>query len=126
MTGEQIRRTLEQTATNLNPVDKLKTVGGLIQSSGIEYHLDLNKPVGNRIDAIKIQNKDLNPTKLYKVVTHTGMLNGIHNYDEFGKSTNIVKTDSVLTEFVLKNLKEMEELSFPKRMGEVVIKDKQH
>jgi len=124
MTGEQIRKTLEQTATNLNPIDKLKTVGGLIQSSGIQYHLDLNKPVGNRIDAIKIQNEHLNPTKLYKVVTHTGMLNGIHNYDEFGKSTNIVKTDTVLTEFVLKNLKEMEELSFPKRMGEVVIKNK--
>lgn len=124
MTGEQIRRTLEQTATNLNPIDKLKTVGGLIQSSGIQYHLDLNKPIGQRIDAIKIQNEDLNPTKLYKVVTHTGMLNGIHNYDEFGKSTNIVKTDTVLTEFVMKNLKEMEELSYPKRMGEVVIKDK--
>ncbi len=121
MTGEQLRKTLEQTATNLNPNDKLNTVGGLIQSSGIEYNLNLNKPIGQRVGDIKINNEVLDLEKSYKIATHTGMLSGIHNYEEFGKGTNIQKTDNILTEFVLRNLREIKELSFPKRMGEVIL-----
>jgi len=49
------------------------------------------------------------------------MLSGIHNYEEFGKGVNINITDTILTEFVLQNLRELKELSFPKRMGEVII-----
>jgi len=121
MTGEQLKRTLEQTATNLKPSDKLNTVGGLIQSSGIQYNLNLKKPVGQRLDDIKIKNEKLDLAKIYKIATHTGMLSGIHNYEEFGKGINIHKTDIILTEFVLQNLRELKELSFPERMGEVTL-----
>lgn len=121
MTGKQIKVTLEQTATNLKPTDKLKAVGGLIQSSGIQYNLNLKKPVGQRVNDIKIKNEKLDLGKTYKIATHTGMLSGIHNYEEFGKGVNINITDTILTEFVLQNLRELKELSFPKRMGEVTI-----
>lgn len=121
MTGEQLKRTLEQTATNLKPIDKLDIVGGLIQSSGIEYNLNLKNPIGERIDNIKIKNEELDLAKTYKIATHTGMLSGIHNYEEFGKGSNITKTNIILTEFVLENLKELKVLSFPERMGEVIL-----
>ncbi len=121
MTGEQIRRTLEQTATNLRPKNTMDIVGGLIQSSGIHYRLDLSKPIGQRISNIKINNHALVDTEIYKVATHSGMLNGIHNYEEFSRGINIQTTEIVLTEFVLQNLREIKELSFPKRMGEVTL-----
>ncbi len=123
MTGEQIKRSLEQTAINLNPPDKLKTVGGLLQSSGISYNLHLNGEINARIDNIKINNIDLNPSKTYKIATHTGMLEGIHNYEEFAKGANIQKTELVLTEFVIEQLRQLEKLHYPKRMGEVRIYD---
>ncbi|TVZ27144.1 5'-nucleotidase/sulfur-oxidizing protein SoxB [Gillisia sp. Hel_I_86] len=121
MTGDQIRRTLEQTAINIKPTDKMNTVGGLIQSSGIQYNLNFNNPVGQRISDIKIKGENLDLAKTYKIATHTGMLGGIHNYEEFGKGLNINKTNIVLTEFVLENLRELKELSFPERMGEVIL-----
>ncbi len=121
MTGEQLKQTLEQTATNLKPTDKLKIVGGLIQSSGIVYTLNLKKAIGQRVDEIKIKNEKLDLAKTYKIATHTGMLSGIHNYEEFGKGTNIQKTDIILTEFVLQNLRGLNELFFPKKMGEVTL-----
>ncbi|MFD2833565.1 bifunctional UDP-sugar hydrolase/5'-nucleotidase [Gramella sp. AN32] len=119
MTGEQIRKTLEQTATNLKPENKMDIVGGLIQSSGIHYHLDLSKPIGKRVSDVKIKNSAIVDNEVYKVATHSGMLNGIHNYVEFAKGTNIKKTDIVLTEFILDTFRKMAKLDFPENMGEV-------
>lgn len=121
MTGDQIRKTLEQTATNLKPENKLDIVGGLIQSSGIHYHVDLSRPIGKRISDIKINNESLVDSKLYKIATHSGMLNGIHNYAEFSKGTNIEKTDIILTEFILEKLRKVAELDFPENMGEITV-----
>ncbi|WP_051931159.1 bifunctional metallophosphatase/5'-nucleotidase [Gillisia sp. Hel_I_29] len=121
ITGEQIRKTLEQTAINIKPTDKMNTVGGLIQSSGIQYNLNFNNPVGQRISDIKIKDENLDLEKRYKIATHTGMLRGIHNYEEFGKGVDIQKTDIILTEFVLQHLRDLNELAFPKRMGEVIL-----
>ncbi|WP_300441453.1 bifunctional UDP-sugar hydrolase/5'-nucleotidase [Christiangramia sp.] len=121
MTGSQIRNTLEQTATNLKPKNKMEIVGGLIQSSGIHYHIDLSKPIGDRVTEIKIKNQPIADSKIYKVSTHSGMLNGIHNYVEFAKSTNIHKTNMVLTEFILDKFRKMTKVDFPENMGEVTI-----
>ncbi|MFD1095751.1 bifunctional metallophosphatase/5'-nucleotidase [Salegentibacter chungangensis] len=119
MTGEQIKTTLEQTATNLKPKNKTNIVGGLIQSSGINYKIDITKPLGQRVTDIMINGRELEMTHNYKVATHSGMLNGIHNYEEFGKGMDIEKTDIVLTEFVIQNLRDIKKLPFPKKMGEV-------
>lgn len=122
MTGEQIRKTLEQTATNLKPENKMDIVGGLIQSSGINYHADLSKPIGERVTEVKINNRPIVDSEVYKVATHSGMLNGIHSYVEFAKGTNIKKTDIVLTEFILETFRQMAKLDFPENMGEVTVK----
>ena len=121
LTGEQIRATLEQTAENLNPNDKLKTVGGLIQTSGISYELDLTKPVKQRVSELKINGKYIDLARSYKVATHSGMLNGIHNYTEFAKGKNLKKTGRPLNEFIVEQLKKNKKLSFPENMGEVVV-----
>lgn len=121
LTGEQIKATLEQSAANIKPKDKLKTVGGLIQTSGISYKLDFNKPVKQRISDIKVNGQDIVPSRSYKVATHSGMLNGIHNYTEFKKGKNLEKTGQPLNEFIVEQLKKNEVLEFPDNMGEVVI-----
>ena len=97
-------------------------VGGLIQSSGINYHADLSKPIGERVTEVKINNRPIVDSEVYKVATHSGMLNGIHSYVEFAKGTNIKKTDIVLTEFILETFRQMAKLDFPENMGEVTVK----
>lgn len=121
LSGAQIQATLEQTAQNIKPDDKLNTVGGLIQTSGISYKLDFSKPVQQRISDLKINGQKIDLSKTYKVATHSGMLNGIHNYVEFGKGKNLVKTGKQLNEFIIEQLKEDKTLAFPKNMGEVVV-----
>ncbi|MEG9326961.1 bifunctional UDP-sugar hydrolase/5'-nucleotidase [Salinimicrobium catena] len=121
LSGEQIKATLEQSAANINPKDKLKTVGGLIQTSGISYELDFTKPIGQRISDLKVNGQEIEPSRSYTVATHSGMLNGIHNYTEFKKGKNLEKTGKPLNEFIVEQLKKNEVLSFPENMGEVMI-----
>jgi 5'-nucleotidase / UDP-sugar diphosphatase len=122
MTGAQLKQTLEQSAKNLKPDDKLNAVGGLIQTAGIKYELDLTKPIGQRISNVRIGNAPVNDSKSYKVVTNSGMLTGLHNYNEIGKGQNIKKTDKLLTEFIIEQIKAKKTIALPQNMGEVVIK----
>lgn len=83
---------------------------------------DLSKPVGQRIYNVRISNAAISDTKSYRVVTHNGLLTGLHNFDEIGKGQHINKTERSLTEFILGKLKEKKEIAMPSNMGEVVIK----
>lgn len=122
MTGRQLRQTLEQSAANLKPADKLAAVGGLIQTSGIGYEMDLSKPAGQRISQVQVGKSPFSDTKSYKIVTHNGLLSGLHNYDQIGQGSNINRTGQSLTEFVLAKLQEKKVITFPLNMGEVRVK----
>lgn len=121
MTGKQLRQTLEQAAKNLKPDNKLDAVGGLIQTTGIAYQMDLTKPVGQRISNMQIGNTPVSDAASFKVVTHNGLLTGLHNFDEIGKGQNINKTEKPLTEFIIEKLKEKKTVTMPENMGELKI-----
>ena len=124
LTGKQVKATLEQTATNQKPGDKYEVVGGLLQSSGVSYTLDYTKPVGSRISNVKVNREDLELQKDYKIVTHTGMLQGLHRYNELGNGKNTEKKEIQLNEFTLEKFRALGRLSTPENMGEVkIIKD---
>lgn len=122
MSGDQLKSTLEQTAMNLKPKNPMDAVGGLLQSSGIKYEMDLGKEERQRISNIRIGNQELEPSKLYTVVTHSGMLTGLHNYKEIGKGQDIRKSEKGLTEFIIENLKDKKEVEMPSNMGEITIR----
>ncbi|HEA30819.1 MAG TPA: multifunctional 2',3'-cyclic-nucleotide 2'-phosphodiesterase/5'-nucleotidase/3'-nucleotidase [Leeuwenhoekiella sp.] len=121
MTGEKLIKLLEQTASNLKPEDKMESVGGLLQSSGISYTLDLGKPMNERICNVKIDGKNIDNHKIYKVATHSGMLKGIHKYTQFSEGTTIKETKKNMNNFITQKLKEMKKIGWPKNMGEVSI-----
>jgi 5'-nucleotidase / UDP-sugar diphosphatase len=122
MTGKQLTMTLEQAAKNLKPANKLEAVGGLIQTAGIRYVMDLTKPVGQRISKVQIKNQPINDDQNYRIVTHNGLLTGLHNFDEIGKGQNINRTEQPLTDFIIQKLKEMKTVDMPANLGEVTIK----
>lgn len=93
MTGAQVTRLLEQSATNLDPGDDLDRVGGLIQTSGIGWTLDLNAPVGHRVSKVTIAGAGIDPSRWYKVATNAGMTGGLHRYD-FSRGRN-TKTHAI-------------------------------
>lgn len=124
MTGTQLKQTLEQAAENLNPNNPLDAVGGLLQTSGLQYEMDLTKPVGQRISHVRIADAPLDEARSYRVVTHNGMLRGLHKYDSIGQGENVNQTEQGLTDFVIEKLQEKQELGMPKNMGEVTIRRK--
>ena len=89
LTGRQILAILEQSGTNLQPVDDLDRVGGLIQTSGIRWTIDLTKPVGHRVSAVSIAGLPLDESRRYAVTTNGGLLQGTHRQTTFAEGEDI-------------------------------------
>lgn len=102
--GDRLRGVLEQSATNLNPEDDLELVGGLVQTSGIEWTVDLNAPVGQRVSDIRINGELLDPQRWYSAAANAGLVNGLHRYDFGGR--NLKRHDVSVTDVVEQGLKQ--------------------
>jgi 5'-nucleotidase / UDP-sugar diphosphatase len=113
MTGSQILGILEQSATNLNPGDDLKRIGGLVQTSGIAWELDLNRPIGRRVSNVSIGGKPIAARGSYSVATHEGMLGGLHHYD-FASGTKIQRHEESVTQIVEEALRRRGVVRAPK------------
>lgn len=99
MTGAQVKRLLEQSATNLNPGNDLDRVGGLVQSSGIGWTLDLNAPMGKRVSGVAVAGAAIDPARWYKVATNAGMTGGLHRY-VFNDGRQLETHDVLVTQLV--------------------------
>jgi 2',3'-cyclic-nucleotide 2'-phosphodiesterase (5'-nucleotidase family) len=91
LSGHQILAVLEQSATNLRPPNELDRVGGLIQTSGLRWKVDLTKPVGHRVSDVRIGGRALDENRQYHVTTNGGLLQGTHRQDTFRQGTDIVR-----------------------------------
>jgi 2',3'-cyclic-nucleotide 2'-phosphodiesterase (5'-nucleotidase family) len=91
LSGRQILAVLEQSATNLRPLSDLDRVGGLIQTSGLRWKVDLTKPVGHRVSDVRIGDRVLDPDTRYRVTTNGGLLQGTHRQATFAEGTEIVR-----------------------------------
>ncbi len=89
LTGAQILTTLEQSATNLRPADDMDRVGGLLQTSGLRWTVDLRRPAGARVSAVTIAGVALEPARAYRVVTNGGILQATHRYTVVAAGRNV-------------------------------------
>lgn len=112
MTGAHILKVLEQSAANLNPRDDMDRVGGLIQTSGVGWTADLNKPIGNRVSDVTIAGTPLDRARWYKVATNEGMVGGLHRYD-FKGGRNRRTYDRSVTRLVEEAIQKAKVISRP-------------
>ena len=91
LTGAQILTVLEQSATNLQPADVLDGVGGLVQTAGLQWTLDLTRPTGQRVRDVRIAGTPLEPNRAYRIATNGGLLQGTHRYAAFALGRDIVR-----------------------------------
>ena len=104
MKGSELLAVLEQSATNQNPGDPMKVVGGLLQAANIGWTVDLNRPIGERVSEATVGNMPIESDRWYKVATNSGMASGLHRYDFTGVRNKQVHERSVtqLVEDVMK------------------------
>lgn len=73
MTGNQIKNILEDIADNVFNSNPLYQQGGdMSRTLGIEYEIRINAEPGKRLSNIKINGKDLDPSRTYKVAAWGG------------------------------------------------------
>ena len=120
LTGAQILEVLEQSATNLRPLDDMDRVGGMVQTAGVRWTIDFTQPAGRRIRGVSIGGAELDPTRMYRVMTNGGMLQGTHRYTAFARGTDIER-DEVPFSRVLENaLRVMGAIRAP-QLGDVTV-----
>ena len=91
LTGRQILAILEQSATNLRPAHELDRVGGLIQTAGLRWTVDLRKQAGHRISDVHVGERALDDSAHYRVITNGGLLQGTHRQTTFAEGNDIVR-----------------------------------
>lgn len=68
MTGETIKRILEDIADNLfNPDPYYQMGGDMVRVGGLRYAIDPTAPIGSRLSDLEFQGKPLDPAKNYRV-----------------------------------------------------------
>lgn len=118
LTGEQVVAVLEQSATNLRPGNDMDRVGGLIQTSGVRYVLDLRRPTGSRVSQVMIGGAPIVARQRYRVVTNGGLLQGTHRQLVFGQGED-VRRDGTPFSVVLEELLRARGTVKSPRLGDV-------
>lgn len=121
LSGEQVVQLLEQSATNNRPTDPMDIVGGLIQTAGIHYVLDYDQPVGKRIGQVTVAGKPIHAEGTYTVVTHNGMMGGLHNYVVLQQGKNMVDRPEKITDVVEAYFRKHGEVSPPRGASVTII-----
>ena len=74
LTGDQIRRVLEQQFTDDRPANLRQSL--LVPSAGLQISYDRNSPVGSRITAITLDGSPLDPAVAYVVTVNNFLASG--------------------------------------------------
>lgn len=120
LSGAQVRALLEQSATNQQPPTPQEWVGGLIQTDGLQWTVDLTRPIGQRARDVRVGGQPLAEARRYRVVTHGGMLAGIHRYDTFRQGSDVRETAEQVGEVVAAALRRLGTVSAPP-LGDVTL-----
>lgn len=100
LTGEQLLAVLQQSAFNQRPPEKHLKVGGIVQTAGMGWTIDLARPVGQRVRGVTVGGAPLDPAKTYRVATQQGMTRGLHRYDVIGQGQHPKETGEALRDAV--------------------------
>lgn len=87
-TGAQIKAILEQGFGEEFPLQ------ALAPSAGFTYSYDLSQPIGNRVSAIALDGKPLNPEARYRVTTNNFLAEGGDGFSMMRQGTDRVQTGS--------------------------------
>ncbi len=120
LTGRQILRILEQSATNLRPASPLDRVGGLIQTAGLRWTIDLTRPAGQRIRDVQVGARPLDEDRRYTVMTNGGLLQGTHRQAAFAEGSDIVRDPRTFVAVLEAGIRAMRAVHAP-RLGAITL-----
>jgi 2',3'-cyclic-nucleotide 2'-phosphodiesterase / 3'-nucleotidase len=110
-TGQQLKDALEHSAKYFLPYVPGKTAAELIDeripgynfdvAEGVEYELDISKPVGQRIRNLRFQGKPLAPAQKIRLVSNNYRINGGGGYTMYKDAPVVYRSSEEVRELII-------------------------
>jgi 2',3'-cyclic-nucleotide 2'-phosphodiesterase (5'-nucleotidase family) len=111
VTGQQVKDALEHSAKYFRPYEPGKTLVELIDekipaynfdiAEGIDYEIDIRKPIGQRITNLQFRGKSLLPTQKLKLATNNYRVNGGGGYTMYKNAPVIYRSGEEIRELII-------------------------
>ncbi|HKR60377.1 MAG TPA: 5'-nucleotidase C-terminal domain-containing protein [Pyrinomonadaceae bacterium] len=111
VTGQQLKDALEHSAKFFRPYEQGKTPAELVDekipaynfdiAEGVEYELDIRRPIGDRIQNLRFHGQPLAPTQKLKLATNNYRVNGGGGYNMYKNSTVLYRSSEEIRELII-------------------------
>ena len=111
VTGRQLKDALEHSAKYFRPYEPGKTAAELVDekipaynfdiAEGVNYVIDISKPVGQRIQDLSFRGKPLDPDQKLKLVTNNYRVNGGGGYTMYKNAPVVYRSSEEIRELII-------------------------
>ncbi|HKO96848.1 MAG TPA: 5'-nucleotidase C-terminal domain-containing protein [Pyrinomonadaceae bacterium] len=111
VTGQQVKDALEHSAKYFLPYQSGKTPAELINekipaynfdvAEGVNYELNLRKPIGQRIEKLEFQGKPISMTQKFRLVTNNYRVNGGGGYSMYKGAPVVYRSSDETRELII-------------------------
>jgi 2',3'-cyclic-nucleotide 2'-phosphodiesterase/3'-nucleotidase len=111
VTGQQLKDALEHSAKYFLPYQEGKTLAELINekipaynfdiAEGVNYEINLRKPVGQRIEKLEFQGKPVSMSQKFRLVTNNYRVNGGGGYSMYKNAPVLYRSSDETRELII-------------------------
>jgi 2',3'-cyclic-nucleotide 2'-phosphodiesterase/3'-nucleotidase len=111
VTGQQLKDALEHSAKFFRPYESGKSPAELVDekipaynfdvAEGVEYELDIRRPIGDRIQNLRFRGKPLAPTQKLRLATNNYRVNGGGGYTMYKDAPVLYRSGEEIRELII-------------------------
>ena len=111
VTGQQLKEALEHSAKFFRPYEAGKSPADLVNdkipsynfdlAEGVEYDIDIRRPIGDRIQNLRFQGKPLAPTQKLRLATNNYRVNGGGGYVMYKNAPVVSRSSEEIREMII-------------------------
>jgi 2',3'-cyclic-nucleotide 2'-phosphodiesterase/3'-nucleotidase len=111
VTGQQLKEALEHSAKFFRPYEAGKSPAELVNdkipsynfdlAEGVEYDIDVRRPIGDRIQNLRFQGKPLTPTQKLRLATNNYRVNGGGGYVMYKNAPVVYRSSEEIREMII-------------------------
>jgi len=111
VTGQQLKEALEHSAKYFRPYEPGKSPVDLVDdkipaynfdlAEGVEYEIDIRRPLGDRIQNLRFREKPLTPTQTLRLATNNYRVNGGGGYKMYKDAPVVYRSSSEIRELII-------------------------
>jgi 2',3'-cyclic-nucleotide 2'-phosphodiesterase / 3'-nucleotidase len=111
VTGQQLKDALEHSAKFFRPYEQGKSPAELVDekipaynfdlAEGVEYELDIRRPIGDRIQNLRFHGQPLAPTQKLKLATNNYRVNGGGGYNMYKSAPVVYRSSEEIRELII-------------------------